>query len=210
MQPLFHIIDIVFLVISSLFLSMLCLTSFFEKEFRAVWISFGSLILNLIFWSWLIFSYNSSTAVLGLNILVIAGVILFAVISLLRFFPAQSPIRDVSLAIPYDERDNMFARNNLKNHPDLMEAYYKNNPEKVSIDNQIHNKPDFGNPVQVYHNDDFAPVYGAAFEYLEKTIPASMGTPAADKRPIDPFKFCQTVKEMVRFYGGCDVGFLGL
>ena len=104
----------------------------------------------------------------------------------------------------------MFARNNLKNHPDLADTYYRMRPETRSHDRQIHGKPDFGDPGQVYYDFYTTPCYEAAFAYLQTTIPASCGEPAALPRKVDPRQITRTISDLVRFYGGCDTGFVKL
>jgi len=190
------------------FLLLLAGSSFFEKELRAFWISLGFLVLNTLFWG---FFLQTPSSLPSLNLLVILGLGLFGGISLARFFPKDiESKRDTSRATQYDERDNMFARNNLQHHPELMEIYYKLRPENQSHDRQIHNKPEFGDKRQVYHDDYTAPCYGAAFEYLEQTIPLSDGRVAPQKKQVDIEKFTTTLSGMIRFYGGSDVGFIPL
>ena len=195
------------LIGTSLFFLALSLSSFNEKEFRAAFIALVFLILNTFFWTWLIWSLYSFQTV---NILIISGLGLFCIISLMRFFPGKTPKRDLSKANQYDERDNMFARNNIQYYPELMGKYYAMRPENESTDKQIHQKPEFGEKEQVYHDKYTAPCYEAAFEYLEESIPLSVGKTAEKKISIDPIQFCKTLTESAKFYGACDVGFLQL
>ncbi len=197
----------IILIGTSIFLLGLSLSSFKEKEIRAGVISLFFFILNTAFWGWFL---AASARFQTLNILIIFMLCLFAFVSLMKFFPGRSQKRDPSKAEQYDERDNMFARNNLKNHPELMEKYYAMHPEKKSTDLQIHQKPEFGAKEQIYHDVYTAPCYNAAFEYLERSIPLSMGKKAEKKISIDPVQFCRTIKEFAKFYGACDVGFLHL
>ncbi|MBU0969285.1 MAG: 4Fe-4S dicluster domain-containing protein, partial [Proteobacteria bacterium] len=198
---------IVFTGLTGFFL-LLAGSSFLEKEIRATLISLGFLALNTLFWG---FFLQTPASLPGFNLLVLLGLGLFGGISLARFFPGNiERQRDTSRAIQYDERDNMFARNNLQHHPELMEIYYKLHPENQSHDRQIHNKPEFGDKKQVYHDDYTAPCYGAAFEYLEQTIPLSDGKVAPQKKPVDIKKFTLALSQMIRFYGGSDVGFIPL
>jgi len=197
----------VILIVSSLFFLILGLSSFNEKEIRAAAIAAGCLIFNGFFWTGLLWT---SPAFQSTNIIIISGLALFSLISLIRFFPDKSIERDLSKIKQYDERDNMFARNNLQHHPKLMETYYAMHPNKESMDRQIHQKPEFGEKEQVYHDKYTAPCYEAAFEYLEKSIPLSAGEAAKKKIPIDPVQFCTTLTEFAKFYGACDVAFLQL
>ncbi|MCK4768555.1 MAG: hypothetical protein KAS28_09215, partial [Desulfobacula sp.] len=129
------------LIAISLFFLILGISSFNEKEYRAAVIALVSFILNVLFWGWFLYTpYAFQT----INILVISGLGLFGLISLMRFFPDKSTGRDLSKADQYDERDTMFARNNIRHYPDLMETYYAMHPENESTDRQIHQKPEFG------------------------------------------------------------------
>jgi reductive dehalogenase len=195
------------------FLLLLAVSSFLEKEIRAFWISLSFLGLNTFFWGFFI---QAPASLPGLNLLVILGLGLFGCISLARFFPGSGlkpgapEQRDTSRATQYDERDNMFSRNNIQHHPELMDIYYKLRPENKSTDLQIHNKPEFGDKKQVYHDEYTAPCYGAAFEYLEQTIPLSDGRVAPQKKQVDIKKFVSALSGMIRFYGGSDLGFIPL
>ena len=200
-------INWIILIGTSFFLMVLSLSSFREKENRAAVISLFFFVLNTLFWGWFLTTVDTFQT---LNILVVSLLGLFGIVSLIKFFPDKSPGRDTSKAEQYDERHNMFARNNLQHHPKLMETYYALHPEKKSIDQQIHNKPEFGQKEQVYHDPYTVPCYKAAFEYLERSIPLSTGTVAEPKISIDPVKFCKTIRDMSKFYGACDVAFLGL
>ena len=187
----------------TLFFVCLAVASFQEHEYRAVWIS---LVLAAISGIVLLLVIPASSPVLQAASLLI--LLAFAILSMLRFFPGQPEPRCPDTATQYDERDTMFARNTLKNHPELKETYYRMRPENEAIDRQIHNKPDFGDARQTFHDEYTAPVYLSAFGYLEATIPISDGAPAPDKKQIDPARFVNAMTQMVRFYGGCDTGIL--
>lgn len=190
---------------TGLFFLLLAVSSRIENEKRATWISLGFLAAVGLFWQVILPQLGS-----GLNWALVCGTALFGALSLARFFPKAPPARDLSEAVQYDERDNMFARNNLKNHPDLAQTYYAMRPENRSVDQQIHNKPDFGDPGQLFHDPYTTPIFEAAFQYLDQTIPLSDDAPAPDKKTIDPGKLQQAITHMVEFYGGCDTGFIRL
>ena len=195
------------LIAISLFFLVLGISSFNEKEYRAAVIALVSFILNVLFWGWFLYVPHAFQTI---NILVISGLGLFGLISLMKFFPARSTGRNLSKADQYDERDTMFARNNLQHHPKLMKKYYALHPENESTDRQIHQKPEFGEKEQVYHDKYTAPCYEAAFEYLEKSIPLSTGAMTKQKMSIDPIQFCKTITDTSKFYGASDIGFLKL
>ena len=188
-----------------LFFILLAVSSFWEREFRAGAICLGSIPAWGLLWA---FAAAHDAPVL--NTVILTGAVLFCIISLLRFFPETHRERDLSAAILFDERDHMFARNNLKNHPELADSYYRMRPENRSHDRQIQGKPDFGDPAQVYYDFYTTPCYEAAFAYLHTTIPASCGEPAAPPKKVDSGKITRTIRELVRFYGGCDTGFVQL
>jgi reductive dehalogenase len=191
--------------LSGLFFVLLTISCFKERSLRAGAVSLVLLTTVSLFWALVIFA---APPWLNLTILVLS--VGFVFLSVTRFFWHPVPARDLSQAVPCDERDHMFARNNLKHHPELAKIYYRLHPERRSLDRQIHNKPDFGDPKQVYYDPYTTPVYEAAFEYLHQTIPASMGEPAPVQQPVDPDKMRTAIRDMVRFYGGCDTGFATL
>lgn len=202
-------LNLILLAGLSAFFVLLGWSSFLEKEYRAAGISALLTLVNLMVWAHFIFRNDSLTRML--NAWFLAGLAVFALISLIRYFPEsdrKSGGRDMSRAGQFDERDTMFARNNLKNHPELMTRYYTLRPENASTDRQIHSKPDFGNPRQFYHDPYTAPCFLAAFEYMEKTIPLSDGTPSAVRQAIDPGKMAHIIGQIILFYGGCDTGII--
>ena len=196
------------LTATSLFFIILCISSFTEKEYRAATIAFISFIINTLLW---ICFLQASNIFQSINLAAILMLCLFAIISMVKFFPKKDIAqRDVSKAEQYDERDTMFARNNIKYHPDLMGQYYLMRPENKSRDMQIHQKPEFGDKEQVFHDPYTAPCFEAAFKYLQESIPLSYGKTTKVKINIDPVKFSQTIRDLGKFYGACDIGFLQL
>jgi ferredoxin len=197
-----------FLLIStSFFLLGLCLSSFLEKEIRAAIISLFFFIVNTLVWGAFLTVLAPHKTINIFIVLLTAG---FCLVSLIKFFPDKPSLQNLSKAEQYDERNNMFARNNLQHHPQLLETYYALHPENRSTDLQIHQKPEFGQQEQIYHDPYTAPCYGAAFEYLERSIPLSQGDIAEQKISLDPILFCQIITDFAKFYGACDVSFLRL
>ena len=187
----------------ALFFLTLSASSLQELENRAAWISLGLAVLSGVVFLLIIPKFGTVAQAIFLLTLVA-----FTIISLIHFFPKAPAQRHTDTAVQYDERDTMFARNNLKNHPDLAKTYYLMRPENTTIDRQIHNKPDFGDPRQTFHDAYTAPIYLSAFRYMEAAIPLSDGEPAPEKKAIDPARFSREVEQMVRFYGGCDTGII--
>jgi len=207
MAAILTLINWTLLIAISFFFLVLGISSYTEKEFRAAVVASVFFILNSLLWIGLLFLPDT---LVWSNLLVVVLVGLLGLMSCSRFFPGASPARQTADAEQYDERDNMFARNNIQHHPELMDTYYAMHPENKSTDIQIHHKPEFGEKEQQYHDDYTAPCYEAAFEYLERSIPLSTGKPAEHKINIDRDQFCKTITEFAKFYGACDVGFLQL
>ncbi|WP_457552312.1 hypothetical protein [Desulfobacula sp.] len=207
MTSLLTIANWTILIGTSLFLLGLSVSSFRERQVRAAFMSLIFFMVNALFWAGLILTLNTFQT---LNIIIVSLACLFALTSFIRFFPGKPHGRDLAKAKQYDERNNMFARNNLKHHPKLMEIYYARHPENRSIDQQIHQKPEFGEKEQIYHDKYTAPCYETAFEYLERSIPLSTGKVAEQKISIDPLLFCKAIIDISKFYGACDVGFIRL
>jgi reductive dehalogenase len=207
MQPIIIFFNLTLLLAGSVFFCILAVSSFRENERRAALISLAGLFGNGVLWIWFSLFPQSFP---GLNIFILAAAGLFGLVSLVRFFPGRSPARDLSDIELYDERDNMFARNNMQHHPELMEHYYQVRPENRSIDRQIHAKPEFGEAAQLFHDPYTAPVFEAAFDYLERSIPLSNGDTASQRQTVDSHQFCSTITDLARFYGACDTAFIRL
>jgi len=207
MKNIILIIDWIILTGSCAFFLILGLSSIREKEIRAAVLAFIFLGANALLWSVIIIFADKLQYI---NIVLLGSGAVFFIISMVRFFPDRSPARDTSKGVQYDERDNMFARNNLQHYPELMKKYHEMRPENRSTDLQIHKKPEFGEKEQFYHDPYTAPWFLSAFEYLERSIPLSEGETSQKHENIDPEKFKSVIAGAAEFYGACDVGFIPL
>ncbi len=207
MKNLILITDWIIFIASCGFFLILTLSSIREREMRAAAIAFASFAANAFLWSFIII-FADKLYYINISLIGLGAVSL--IISMMRFFPGRSPERDTSKALQYDERDNMFARNNLQHHPDLMKKYHAMRPENESTDQQIHKKPEFGDKEQFFHDPYTAPWFLSAFEYLERSIPLSDGEISEKRKNIDPEKFKPVIRRAAEFYGACDVGFVHL
>ena len=204
-----HILNIVCMTGIGLFFLILSISSLFEREFRAAFVALVFLIFNSLLWLFLN-TYSDIESIRSSNVGGFVVLAIFGVVSLLRFFPKSGEKRDMFQAVQYDERDNMFSRNNLRNYPELMKEYYKDKPDREAIDSDIHNRPEFGSKEHTYFDYYATPCFEAAFEYLERTIPASNGNPAEEKMEIDKEEFSKAITEIAKFYGASDIGFTSL
>ncbi|MFC2156063.1 4Fe-4S dicluster domain-containing protein [Acidobacteriota bacterium] len=203
-----RIINLVLLFISNILLLVLLVSSIVEREKRASFISFAGLFFNSLLW--LVFiRFDHLSPVKEINLLVVIGIFILAVISLIPFFP-HIPNRDISQAEKYDERDNMFARNNLQFHPELAAMYYSAHPEKKEIDEKIRDKPELGEPGSAYYDHYGSPVMDAAFTYLARTRFAASGEKSKEKKTITNEKMIRAIRDIARLYGAVDVGFTEL
>lgn len=207
MTDLIGNVNILLILGGSAFFLLLSVSSYLEKEYRAFILALLFTAVNIILWTFFIRTAPDYTAV-NITLFILTG--LFGTVSLIQWFPGRLPERDTRNIEQYDERDNMFARNNIQHHPELMSRYYALHPEHKTTDEQIHAKPEFGESGQIYHDPYTAPFFEAAFEYLDRAIPLCDGSPVETPKPIDPAKFCEAVTGFAKFYGACDVSFLKL
>lgn len=189
-------------------LIVVCLySSIREKAGRAIVFSAAALFDNNLFW-FLVIYFRGVPVVFVIGFAAMVVVVLFAIFSMVKFFPKK-----VAGAVPieqYDERDNMFSRNNLQYHPELAEEYYSRHPEQRQVDEAIWAKPELGEPGGEFYDRDITPVAEAAFAMLSRTRHIAEGEPAEKKRDIEAGRFVETIRQMAFGYGAVDVGVVGL
>jgi len=196
-------INIIALAGLTLTLVLLLITSIREKEIRALSFSFVFLIGNTGMWLFFIFKNQPWVQVSNLVILILLG--LFAFISLLKFHPPRKT-RNLSAALPFDERDHMFSRNSLQFHPELAKKYYKDHPEKESEDKKIQMKPELGEPGHLYYDPYYSPFFTASEKYLHRIIPVSKREPVKEKKTVNNKTITDRIQQLCRFYGAVDIG----
>lgn len=201
-------INIAFLIAISAFLLLIVISSVAEKEWRAVWLSLMGLAGNMAMWSVFMVMRDIET-VRALNIGVILLLVVFGSMSMIRYFPKRQS-RDRSAIEQFDERDHMFARNNLQFHPHLAERYYGSNPDKLPVDREIHQKRELGEPGQTYYHQLCSTAVDAAFIYLGKSRHLSRGETASQRMPVDSRTLTDTLKTIGRFHGAVDIGVVKL
>ena len=197
-------INIAFLTASSAFVLMIVISSVAEKEWRAVWLSLMGLAGNMAMWSVFIMM-KETPLVRSINIGVAGFLVVFGLLSMVRYFPKRQS-RDRSSIDQYDERDHMFARNNLQFHPHMAEQYYGNHPDKLDIDREIQQKKELGEPGQTYYDVMCSTAVDTAFIYLAKGRHLSRGDVAETRMPVDSQTLTDTIKTIGRFHGAVDIG----
>jgi len=202
------VVNWIVFAISTALLILLLVSSLLEKERRAALISFLAVVVNPGLWVGMnLFMHLKLVFTLNLALLILA--VIFVVVSFIKFFPASNK-RDLSAVQPFDERDHMFSRNNLKLHPQFAEKYYAAHPEKKKIDEKIQNKPEIEEPGRVFYDSRYTPLFDAVFSHLAKHRSAAWGEPFAEKKQINKEKLAQVIRETAFYYGAVDVGITSL
>lgn len=204
MENLISTINWIFFAISNALLMLFLVSSLLEKEQRATFISLTGVVVNSGLWIAL-HLFMHLKWVLFLNLALLILLVIFVIVSLIKFFPSVNQ-RDLSAVQPFDERDHMFSRNNLKFHPQLAEKYYTAHPEKKEIDEKIHSKPELEEPGRVFYDSYYTRFFDAVFYHLEQTRSAARGEAFVEKKKINNEKLAQVIREVAGYYGAVDVG----
>jgi ferredoxin len=207
-ENLISTVNWIVFAISEALLMLFLVSSLLEREKRAAIISLAVVVVNSGLWIALnLFMHFKWVFFLNFALLIL--LVVFVIVSLIKFFPLANQ-RDLSAVRPFDERDHMFSRNNLKSHPQLAKKYYAAHPEKKEIDAKIHSKPGFEEPGRVFYDSLYTPVFDAVFYHLKQTRSAARGEPSAEKKKVNKEKLAQVVQETARYYGAVDVGITSL
>jgi reductive dehalogenase len=175
-----------------------------EKEKRAYIIMTSIIGFNSIMWS--LFIWNSQNAfTYTVNLTILVFIFVFICISLISYFPKIAE-RELSNISQYDERNIMFARNNLDSNPELYKLYYKDNPEKEKTDIEIHKKGDFAGPSKTYFDKYLTPAYDAAFTLLDIERENVKIEIEKKKTEYDKTKLTEAIKFIAKTYGAIDLG----
>lgn len=193
-------------VCGTVFFLLMLHSSMREKERRATVISALLTLGNLALWAALL-AFRHIAAMRTINWIVLAGLGLFALLSLVRWFPPAQAEETGSIE-PYDERDHMFARNRLSRHPEHARAYYAAHPGHEAGDRRIQEKPELGEPGHTHYDPLHTPIYDAAFTFLERIRPTAEGPTAETREPVAPERLREIIARLARCYGAGDVGFV--
>ncbi|MCP4153597.1 MAG: 4Fe-4S dicluster domain-containing protein [bacterium] len=199
------IINGVLLLVTDILIVVFLYSSLQERENRAVGWAVFSLVGNSALWLCFVY-FRESALVSGVNIAIYCGMVVFGLISVIKYFP-RGEERDLSSVEQCDERDTIFGRSNLKNHPRLFETYYASHPERKEVDDKFHNKPGLGEPGHFYYDSYRSPMFESAFKYLNRTRSASGGKVAFKKDKTDSARLASEIKKFAYLYGAVDVGF---
>ncbi len=184
-----------------------------------------AILINLIYISLLFFQiklkYKKQLIRLLITI-IITNIILFSIyysyyaqiffsvifiLHLLPFFPNKEKNSFYNFPENYDERKNMFSRNNLKNYPALKEKYYKIYPEHLKFDNKLHKMPEIGSSSNKYYHQYKSKIADANFITTAKTAKNFREdiSPTTEKVDFSPEELTKHIIEMAKYSGAIDI-----
>ena len=198
------IANIFLLILVDTLLVIALVDSIKERLARPILISTAALVASSVFFITLII-FNSSDVSAVLTYIILAFTAAFALLSLAPFFPQSKDTLPNDMA-QYDERDNMFSRNNLKHHPDLADYYYTEHPEHKQTDEAIGAKTELGEPGSRFYDAYLTPIANAAFIFLARLRSISDGPKTETSEAADPERAAKIIKRLARQYGAADVG----
>lgn len=106
----------------------------------------------------------------------------------------------------YDERDIMFSRALYQKDSKEYLDYYKRNPEKQKIDDEIRNLPELLSPGGDFYDPILAKQAQVNFELDESLIPLCEGKIASKKLQLLPSDISHQLKKMAARLGAVDSG----
>lgn len=107
----------------------------------------------------------------------------------------------------YDERDTMFARMTYEEGQPSYEDYYRRNPDKKLIDDELRAMPQMGQEGSVMYNSVNSPIVDATFEFLAALHPLCDSHPASEQvENLDPLAMADKLKGLASYYRAVKVG----
>ncbi|MFW5739898.1 MAG: hypothetical protein ACOC1F_05990 [Myxococcota bacterium] len=197
-------LDLGLLLVTSIPLLLLIHASVQERAPRAVAIALAALVVNAALWLGLA-HLAGHPAANGVHVAVVSFVAVAAGASLLRI-PATPRRHPLDRIVRFDERDHMFARNNLRRHPDLAERYYAEHPEKRPIDERIGKRPELGEPGGRYYDPVQTPLAAAAFAWLDRSRHLASAPSTGHPANKDVDQLADQLTRIAKAYGAVDVG----
>ena len=183
-----------------LILSTAAAISFFENEKWAA----GKFI-------WLAFGLSIPYLIIGLGRYTVAGIILCSILVLLLLiilFPynRQTVFKDMTPINQFDERDTMFARNELISDSENFKEYYKRHPENSELDDHFRQLPGLLDPKSnQYHPLGFSSA-DATFKAVASLKSLIKGTPTRLDQKISSDQLTIYIKNWSKKLGAVDSG----
>ncbi|PKQ65091.1 hypothetical protein BZG02_04480 [Labilibaculum filiforme] len=207
MDSLYTFAILICLAAAILFFITLLYTSIIfwkEKEkratFRAVTFLFVLPVPYLLSWY-----YSWEIVALLLSIDLLLTFLVFAIP-----FPRPKNICDDFPASQIDERDIMFARNELKVGSNRYDEYYQNNPDKEILDNKFRKEPGLLTKKSVFYNRMAYAASNASFFAVDHFKTAIDGEVNPIQEAISQEKMIVFLKSWTKKLGALQVGFTKL
>ncbi len=201
-----------FLLIVAIFMILMARAALLEKVNRAFVLSIAGEFLLLTVIAALIHFRHTSLADVLIPCLFWL-ILVFISISLLPWFP-KSADTDIGTdkIEQFDERNHMFARGNLKFHPELGDRYHQLHPEKKVVDEEIWKLPELGEPGSKFYDRYVGSIADSAFAILDRSYhPLSRRSEIfPHKESPDPFRLVEAIQIAAFQYGAIDVGITSL
>jgi len=192
----------VIFLLSSIFFLIFIFTNIIEKEKRALRLS---VIFFLLFVLLLFLSFSSFIFIQ--RILCWIGIVLLIVV-ILFFIPFEKK-EDIKIGPTIkrvDERDVIFARDDLEFGSKNYEEYYKNHPELKKIDDRIRKLPPFLEPGSLLYNPIQSKLALSQFNFLEAQLNLVDGEISKDRIDLKPDEASSLVKKIAKYLGAKLVG----
>jgi reductive dehalogenase len=130
------------------------------------------------------------------------------VIAIILFIPFRNKkhVKAGKVTTQYDERNIMFSRNELIPGTERFEEYYRNNPDKKSLDDKFREKPGLlSGKATKYHPFKFASAE-ANFMTVEAFVPYKKEKIEQAKQNINPEELSLYIKKWLKQIGVVSVG----
>ena len=104
-----------------------------------------------------------------------------------------------------DERDTMFARISYERGTDQYEDYYRRNPDKEEVDDELRRMPDLCSQGTSTYDEEIAPFVESGFKILGQIRHLAEGEEKRQRVDTDPAEISQRLKKLLRYLGARDV-----
>jgi len=105
-----------------------------------------------------------------------------------------------------DERDTMFARMSYQVDSKEYMDYYKKNPSKKEIDDELRTLPNIGGEGTATFHPIHSPIADAGFKFLADIKGFAEGKVKSRKVEIEPEEFTKKIKKLTKYFGAALVG----
>ena len=140
-----------------------------------------------------------------ISVFTLTGLLVFLV-------PFRSPanITDAEPLKKYDERDTMFSRSELVPGSKRYINYYKQHPQKESLDLIFRERPGLLASNSLYYNKKAFEEANACFADVKLLYNRIDGTPSKEKQEVNSKDISENLIKLVKQLGALDVGFASL